>query len=654
MNTLGSGSFGTTVLVEDRAKKTWCVKLVSLKHLVDCGLAADLAKARKAVQKETDALVKLTHVNILRLFDCFVEDVAGQETVGMRTNFLPGGSLEDRIADGDYTDEQALQWVLDIAEALKFAHSMRPKVLHCDLKPANVCIDEDGRAVVIDWGASWIVFSSLRRSTTATRGSDRGVVGTPWYNSPERFKDGHFFIEDDIWAWGLIALQTVLRKECNELFRGPVVAERVEEVDDFIADAQAHPTLGRVGHAIRLALSVEKERRPTAPQLVQLLLGEDVAAATSPSPTTPSSSPALDDADGSAGGGGRRPRVVPATAVSLVAAPHPVSPMPAPVAAAAPSDAERLAALGQLAAARASQDVSGAVLLLGSPIEDARLGARDMLVDLAMEGAGRRRAIQETIESARMLGREEAQQVLRRILAQNDLEIRAEVLRVEERRRAGQVRDLIAMANDDTLPSRVRVAASNAVLELWDSKSAEALLVVAIPPSRTTREYSELVRSLEAMKVKDAERRRIEEDTARAAEAARQRAEDERRRAEDERRRVEEEERRRVEDERRRREEAERIRAAREAERALLRLREEEEARRRAEAELVSARARAARIDDVAAALGRVEISGVRVFITPTGTKYHLAGCRFAKGEPVSVAAARSRGLAPCQLCGAP
>jgi serine/threonine protein kinase len=153
-------------------------------------LAADADRAR--FEREAQAAAGLSHENIVRLFD-YGED-GGRPYIVFE--YLPGGSLDDRLAAGTALSVgESTSIARDAAEGL--AHAHEHGVVHRDLKPGNILFDGDGRAKIADFG-----IAQLGGATTLT---DAGtILGTAAYMSPEQAAGEPASPASDVYAFGVV------------------------------------------------------------------------------------------------------------------------------------------------------------------------------------------------------------------------------------------------------------------------------------------------------------------------------------------------------------------------------------------------------------------------------------------------------------------
>ncbi len=111
-------------------------------------------------------------------------------------DIIEGQNLADKIAEEVPAVDQAVRWIIQVAEALHVVHEAG--VVHCDLKPANVLVSSDDRVVITDFG--------LARTTTSTINSDATLAGSAPWMAPEQTDPVFGSIDHRTDVYGLGAL----------------------------------------------------------------------------------------------------------------------------------------------------------------------------------------------------------------------------------------------------------------------------------------------------------------------------------------------------------------------------------------------------------------------------------------------------------------
>jgi tetratricopeptide (TPR) repeat protein/predicted Ser/Thr protein kinase len=125
-------------------------------------------------QREARFAAKLVHPNIVQIHDLGTEGKLHYIVM----EYVEGRSLKEIMAEKRLDPESALKIAHSVARALKFAHDHR--IIHRDVKPANILIDRQGRVRILDFGLA----KSLADGKALTLSSV--MVGTPYYMSPEQ------------------------------------------------------------------------------------------------------------------------------------------------------------------------------------------------------------------------------------------------------------------------------------------------------------------------------------------------------------------------------------------------------------------------------------------------------------------------------------
>lgn len=160
---------------------------------------------------QVDVLSKLRHPNLVTLIG------ACPEAWTLVYEFLPNGSLEDRLCCKDNTSPLSWQTRIRIAtelcSVLIFLHSSKPhSIVHGDLKPANVLLDANFVSKLSDFGICRLLShgESLSNNTTLCCRTD--PKGTFVYMDPEFLLTGELTSKSDVYSFGIILLRLLTGK----------------------------------------------------------------------------------------------------------------------------------------------------------------------------------------------------------------------------------------------------------------------------------------------------------------------------------------------------------------------------------------------------------------------------------------------------------
>jgi TolB-like protein/Tfp pilus assembly protein PilF/predicted Ser/Thr protein kinase len=187
---LGEGGMGVVYKAEDLSLG----RLVALKFLPPDSMAAGVERTR--LVHEARAAAALLHPNICPVYE--IAESEGRTFIAMAC--IEGQSLKDRIAGQPLPFDEALTIVCQIGEALAAAHEKG--IVHRDVKPANVMLTSEGRAILMDFG--------LAKMSGATKLTESGAtLGTMAYLSPEQVQGEAADSRADIWALGVLLYEMV-------------------------------------------------------------------------------------------------------------------------------------------------------------------------------------------------------------------------------------------------------------------------------------------------------------------------------------------------------------------------------------------------------------------------------------------------------------
>ena len=188
VETLGKGAMGVVY----KARDPLLDRVVAVKTIVSPRTRG--GRVRRAYlerfEREAKAAAKMQHPAIVTIFDVGSENGAPF----MVLEYLPGESLADRLDRVRMPLGKAIQIGLDLASALGFAHEQR--IVHRDVKPANVLHAGDSRWKLADFGIARMPDSDLTQV---------GIfMGTPGYAPPEAISRGEYTPQADVFAWGAV------------------------------------------------------------------------------------------------------------------------------------------------------------------------------------------------------------------------------------------------------------------------------------------------------------------------------------------------------------------------------------------------------------------------------------------------------------------
>ncbi|KAI4981002.1 hypothetical protein ZWY2020_021487 [Hordeum vulgare] len=218
---IGEGGFGCVYKGSLRST-TVAIKLLHPKSL----------QGQSEFNQEVAVLGRVRHPNLVALIG------SCRETFGLVYEFLPNGSLDDRLACANGTPP--LTWqvrtriIYEMCSALTFLHSNKPHpVVHGDLKPANILLDANLVSKLGDFGVCRLLTqSSTSTATTLYRTST--PKGTFAYMDPEFLSTGELTPRSDVYSLGIIILQLLTGRRPQKI---------AEAVEDAVEKRELHTVL---------------------------------------------------------------------------------------------------------------------------------------------------------------------------------------------------------------------------------------------------------------------------------------------------------------------------------------------------------------------------------------------------------------------------
>jgi serine/threonine protein kinase len=267
LDTIGTGANSRVVRGFDpMIGRTVAIKLFPRELAAGEGRARFLTEARVVGQ--------ISHASIVALHDMGIEE--STSTPYLIMEFVEGQPLERVLEKGSVPFPRACAWAAEIAVALEVAH--RKGVIHGDVKPANILVNEEGRVKLTDFGMARLA----SRDTKETP-----LLGTPAYWCPEQIVGKPQDARSDIFSLGVVLYEMITGKRpfdsdslhgvCSQIMSSTPLPPSHSNpslpagLNDLVASCLAKDPAHRRGSAEDLAIDLYPfARRKPTPQAAAL------------------------------------------------------------------------------------------------------------------------------------------------------------------------------------------------------------------------------------------------------------------------------------------------------------------------------------------------------------------------------------------------
>ncbi|XP_044476872.1 probable LRR receptor-like serine/threonine-protein kinase At3g47570 [Mangifera indica] len=211
-NLLGIGSFGSVFKGTLPDGTIVAIKVFNLQE----------ESVLRSFDSECEVLRNIRHRNLIKV----LSNCCNIDFKALILEFMPNGSLEKWLYSHNYFLEmlQRLNIMIDVASALEYLHhDYSTPVIHCDLKPQNILLDEDMVAHVSDFGIAKLLDEGDSKTRTLT-------LATMGYMAPEYGSMGIVSTRGDVYSFGILLMETFTRKKpIDEMFAGEMSLKNLVE-----------------------------------------------------------------------------------------------------------------------------------------------------------------------------------------------------------------------------------------------------------------------------------------------------------------------------------------------------------------------------------------------------------------------------------------
>ncbi|KAL4187514.1 hypothetical protein AMTRI_Chr09g19360 [Amborella trichopoda] len=232
-------------------------------------------RMKRVFRQELEVLMDVRHENIVKFLGYCDEKDEG----ALIFEYVPNGTLHDHL----HTLSTPLPWqsrtsiALNLARAIEFIHDRCTKhIVHCDVKPSNVLLDQNLNPKLCDFGSARVGFSSTILNTCEGRRAP--VVGSPGYVDPHYLRTGIISKKNDVYSFGVLLLELITGIEafCSE--KGRLLAKfsvddlkDVKIVDERVKGNFEEEEFKVLGSICEACFREQPSLRPSMSEIVKIM-----------------------------------------------------------------------------------------------------------------------------------------------------------------------------------------------------------------------------------------------------------------------------------------------------------------------------------------------------------------------------------------------
>ncbi|XP_021903992.1 probable LRR receptor-like serine/threonine-protein kinase At3g47570 isoform X1 [Carica papaya] len=243
-NLIGKGRYGSVYkgILDYEQQTVVAVKVFNLQH----------QGATRSFLAECEALRNIRHRNLVKIISaCVSIDFQGNDFKALVYDLMVNGNLDEWLHPVNEASEaprhlhilQRLNIAIDVASALAYLHfHCQPPIVHSDIKPSNVLLDDEMIGHVGDFGLARFLPQETSQNISSNSASYTGILGTTGYTAPEYAMGIKPSTSGDVYSFGILILEIFTGKRpTNEIFKDgfnlhnfvtPALAENLSEIID--------------------------------------------------------------------------------------------------------------------------------------------------------------------------------------------------------------------------------------------------------------------------------------------------------------------------------------------------------------------------------------------------------------------------------------